>query len=64
MAVNVFIAMGTQWQMGMRGAVGLRYEALPPVFDALRVPRGDRPQVFADVRVMEQEALRIWREAA
>jgi hypothetical protein len=61
-AVHVFAAMGTQWNVGMAGPIGLRYEALPLVMKMRRVPREDRPQVFDCLRVMEGEALRVFAE--
>lgn len=63
--LQVVQAMGTQWNTGPTGrVVGLRYEALPIVFQMLQVPRGDRPEVFAVVRVLEAELLSIVRSRA
>ncbi|WP_238591840.1 DUF1799 domain-containing protein [Pseudomonas abietaniphila] len=56
---SVFEAMGTQWRMGMGGATGLDYQALPVVLDMAGLrKRKDRSAVFADLRIMEREALR------
>jgi hypothetical protein len=55
--VRVFIAMGTQWNVGMSGVIGLRYESLPVVIDLCRVPADDRARVFAGLRTMEHAAL-------
>lgn len=55
---TVFEAMGTQWRMGMGGATGLDYQALPVVMDMAGLEAGERQEVFRDLRVMEQEALR------
>lgn len=55
----VFEAMGTQWRVGPSGATGLDYGALPAVMDLLAVPQDQRRQVFADVRVMESEAISV-----
>lgn len=60
--VEVFIAMGTQWNIGMNGATGLRYEALPPVLRLIGVPRGEQGAVFAGLRVMERAALEAMRD--
>lgn len=60
-AVRLFDAAGTQWNVAPRGIVGLRYEALPVLREALAIPAQDWEQVFADLQVLEQEALRIWR---
>lgn len=49
--------MGTQWRIGMAGATGLDYAALPPVMRLVGVSRKDWPDVFEGVRVMESAAL-------
>lgn len=56
-AVNTFIAAATQWRVGMAGATGLDYAALRPILQFTQVPRSEWPQVFADLRVMEDAAL-------
>lgn len=60
-SVNVFIAMLTQWRAGAMGVLGFDYSALPVVLECSEVPRDQWPQVFDDIRVMEDEALRILR---
>lgn len=62
-AVMVFDGMATQWRVGASGATGLDYAALPFVMRTLKVPPGDRAQVFDDVRVMESAALAKMGEA-
>jgi len=61
-AVNVFVAMATQWRTGMSGPVGLDYSALPAVLRLTGAPRGTWPQTFEDIRVMEAEALKVMGE--
>jgi hypothetical protein len=62
--LRVFSAMATQWRVGMGGATGLDYAVLPAVFDLFRVRKTrERARVFAALRVMEGEALRVWAEA-
>jgi hypothetical protein len=56
-AVHIFGDMMTQWNIGVSGATGLRYEALPLVLRLAGVPRSDWPGVVDDVRVMERAAL-------
>lgn len=59
-AVEVFVAMGTQWAVGgMVGVTGLRYEALPVVMRLCGVASADRPRVFAQLRTMEHAALEV-----
>lgn len=49
--------MGTQWRIGMSGATGLDYNALPAVMRLSGVPAADRAEVFEGVRTMEDAAL-------
>lgn len=60
--VNVFSAMQTQWRTGMAGATGLDYTALPAVMRLMGMPRADWPEAFDAIRVLEDEALNIFRE--
>ncbi|TKD32591.1 hypothetical protein FCG41_21925 [Azotobacter chroococcum] len=63
-AVGVFLDMDTQWRVGMAGPVGLDYGALEPVMRMRGIKKRDRQDVFAAVRIMEAEALRVMREKA
>lgn len=60
--MQAFVRLGTQWQVGMGGPIGLRYEAIPIVLRLQGVPRGDWPHVFDCLRVLEAEALRVFAE--
>lgn len=62
LAFRVFVRMRTQWAVGMSGAVGLRYEALPLAMELEEVPADQRAEVVDGVQVMEQETLRLARE--
>lgn len=58
MVLAVFKAMSTQWLRAPNGQpTGLNYGALPAVLDMMSVREKDRHQLFADLRVMEHEAL-------
>ena len=57
--VNVFTSMSTQWRVGMAGATGLDYNALPAVLRLLRVSRADQAEVFDGIRTMEAAALDV-----
>lgn len=57
----MFNALGTQWRIGMGGATGLDYNAVPVVLRLQGVPRSDWPQLFDDLRVMEGAALQAMR---
>jgi hypothetical protein len=50
--------MSTQWNVGMSGVVGLRYEAVYPLLD--RYFSGEEwDNAFDDIRLMESEVLSI-----
>jgi hypothetical protein len=57
-AFLLFEAMSTQWRVGMSGAIGLDYQALPVVAKYLEVAEEDMPLAFNDLRLMESEALK------
>ncbi|QRN55915.1 DUF1799 domain-containing protein [Dyella caseinilytica] len=61
-AVNVFIAMATQWRVSMGGPIGLDYNALPAVMRLVGVPRAEQSDTFECIRTMEGEALRVMAE--
>ena len=61
-ALKVFVALETQWTVGMRGAIGLRMEAMPIALEMQGIERVSWPTVIEDVKVLERETLRIWRE--
>lgn len=62
-AVNVMVAMSTQWNIGMSGPTGLKYESLPFVMKTAGVAAKDRADVFDDLRIMEDVALETMRNA-
>jgi Phage related hypothetical protein (DUF1799) len=55
--VNAFIAMSTQWRIGMGGATGLDYVALQSVMRLMAIPRNQWPEMFEDIRTLEEAAL-------
>lgn len=54
---ELFVAMGTQWQVGMGGATGLRYEALPVLAGAMGLRLGRKR--MAALQEMERAALKV-----
>jgi hypothetical protein len=58
-AHNAFVALSTQWRTSYGGLVGLDYNAIPPVFRLIGIPRKEWPDLFEDLRVMEAETLRV-----
>jgi hypothetical protein len=55
--VNVFIAASTQWRVGMGGATGLDYAALPAIMKFVGIPKKRQSEVFEGIRLMERAAL-------
>lgn len=61
-SVEVFLACATQWRLDASGApIGLDYPALETVMRMLGTD--DVRQTFADVQVMEAEALQVFSAA-
>ena len=52
----IFDDMNTQWRIGMNGATGLDYSALPIVLDANNVKISK--ELLSDLRIMEVAALK------
>lgn len=65
-ALQVFLAMATQWRIGIgiNGMLwlGLDYNALPVVEDRLELPVAERADVFSRLRVLEAVARRALNE--
>ena len=61
-AFNVFCRLRTQWNVGLNGLVGLRYETLPFALELEQVPKPDWAEATDGVQTMEIETLRIKRE--
>lgn len=59
-AVTLFLALGTQWRIGMAGATGLDYGAVRETAAMLEIAM--TPGVMLDLRVMERQALKAWRK--
>ncbi len=59
---EIFVALQTQWRIGMGGPTGLDYAAVPVVMELQQVAPDDRRRIFDDVRVMEAEALRVFAD--
>ena len=62
LALQIFSALGTQWNVAYGGYVGLRYEAMPPIFEAYSIRKKKRAEIFASLRIMENEALSVINE--
>lgn len=53
----VFSDLMSQWNAGMNGVIGLRYEALPLVLKLHGIKRKRQREVFDGLRVMESAAI-------
>lgn len=56
-AFNLFLALATQWRVGMGGATGLDYAVIPAVAKMLGIKKKELNAMFHDLQVMENEAL-------
>lgn len=54
----LFSRVQTQWNVGMGGATGLRYEAIYPLIDREAQDGEDWQQLFDDLQVLEGAALK------
>jgi hypothetical protein len=61
-ALQVFSALSTQWNVGPNGAVGMRYEAFPIIFEAFGIKKKARAELMYLLRIMENEALQVFKE--
>jgi hypothetical protein len=63
--LRVFLAMETQWRTNPRGQMtGLDYTALAAVREGLAIAPEAWPPLFADLQLMEDEALAAYWEQA
>lgn len=53
----VFDDLMSQWNVGMNGVIGLRYEALPLVLELHGIKRKRQLEMFDGLRVMERAAI-------
>ncbi len=57
-ALELFIALGTQWNRDAGGGLtGINYPSIPAMFDAYRIPVRQRACLFNDIRCIEIGAL-------
>lgn len=53
-----FMRVQTQWNVGMNGATGLRYEAIYPLLDREAKTTDEWEDLFDDLQVIERAALK------
>lgn len=59
----LFIAVATQWTVSLSGQpIGINYVSLESTMNILSIKKNARAALFADVRLMELEALEVFRE--
>lgn len=56
-AVNLFIAVLTQWRVGIAGATGLDYNVVFHKMDRMKLSDDAYEQLESDIRTMEDAAL-------
>ena len=59
-AWELWLAVQTQWRVGLGGATGLDYSAVAAVMHMQGTPRTERSELLALLRVMEAEVLEVW----
>ncbi|MFA9950834.1 DUF1799 domain-containing protein [Dentiradicibacter hellwigii] len=62
--MQVFMAMQTQWRIGMGGATGLDYSALRSLRIVLTSPKNGAPSVLRGCKLSSARCCAIWGEAA
>lgn len=60
--MEVAVRMMSQLNVGRAGVIGMRYEALPFVLDAMQVGAADRLDVFDALREIEAGTVRAMNE--
>jgi hypothetical protein len=56
-ALELFVMLETQWNVGFSGATGLNYLVALAVIDRMKLDQAEADFLFADLRVMERAAL-------
>lgn len=59
-ALRLWGAVSTQWREGFSGPTGLDYAAVEAVMRLQGMPRAERAERFAELRIMERITLRVW----
>jgi hypothetical protein len=61
-AFDLFCYLGTQWNVGMAGATGLKYEVAHHKLDRAKLDPDEYESRMDDLRVMEATALEVMRQ--
>lgn len=57
---QVFCSLETQWNVGPRSIIGMRYESIPGALEEFGIKKKGRAEIRQCLRVMEQEALKVF----
>lgn len=63
-ALVFFSQLFTQWRTGMSGPTGLDYTAAVSLMEMHAIDKAERLTLFSDLRVLEDEALKVIRAKA
>ncbi|WP_412479916.1 DUF1799 domain-containing protein [Azonexus sp. IMCC34839] len=58
---SLFQMMRTQWDVGLSGPIGLKYQVLFELMDRMGLSGNEWWEVFADIKAMESDALSTMR---
>ncbi len=59
---QVFLAMGTQWRVGLNGKTGLDYNIIPMMERRFKVAPEQSDDLFEALQTLETQVLNIWAE--
>lgn len=62
LAWQCWMAVQTQWRVGMGGPTGLDYAGVRAFLDLAGLRKKDRLEVFAGLAAMERATLEVWAE--
>jgi len=51
--LNVFLDLQTQWRVGMKGPLGLDYQAVKAALELMQIAVKEWPDLFQDIRILE-----------
>lgn len=61
-AWNAWLAVQTQWRVGMAGATGLDYQGVRAALDEMGLDPEQRRSIFCSLQACERAALEAWDE--
>lgn len=61
-AFQLLSRIGTRWNVGMSGVIGIRHEAVYPLMDRMNLEPDEWDALLADLEVMERAAIPVINE--